>query len=88
MMSPVTGDATAIAAARDATPAPASVDPADQALAGRTVTVAATDYGRDPVAGRLVGSSPHHWSIARDDDRAGSVVVHLPRLGFALTPAH
>lgn len=78
----------AIAAARDATPAPASVDPADQALAGRTVTVAATDYGRDPVAGRLVGSSPHHWSIARDDGRAGSVVVHLPRLGFALTPAH
>ena len=76
----------ALETARTSTPAPVSVDPADRAMAGKDVTVSATDYGRDPVAGRLVGSSSHHWSIAREDDRVGSVVVHLPRLGFALTP--
>lgn len=75
----------AIAAARAATPDAASVDAGDAALAGQEVTVAATDYGRDPVHGRLVGSSPHHWSIARDDPRAGTVHVHLPRIGYRLT---
>lgn len=76
----------AIAAARDASPAETSVTPEDAALAGQKVSVAATDYGRDPVVGTLVGSSHHHWSVAREDARAGSVVVHLPRLTFSLTP--
>lgn len=78
----------AVAAARDATPDAASVLPQDSALAGQDVAVAATDYGRDPVRGKLVGSSLHHWSIAREDPRAGSVVVHVPRLTFSISAAH
>lgn len=78
----------AIAAARDATPVDTLVLPGDAALAGQEVIVAATDYGRDPIRGKLVGSSHHHWSIAREDARAGSVVVHVPRLTFSLTQAH
>ncbi|WBH17635.1 glutathione S-transferase family protein [Sphingomonas radiodurans] len=75
----------AVAAAADATPEPGEVAPADTALAGREVTVSATDYGRDPITGTLVGSSPHHVAIRREDPRAGAVVVHLPRIGFAIT---
>lgn len=76
----------AIVAARDASPLEASVLAEDAALAGKEVAAAATDYGRDPIRGTLVGSSLHHWSIAREDPRAGGVVVHVPRLTFALSP--
>ncbi|OWK31109.1 glutathione S-transferase family protein [Sphingomonas dokdonensis] len=77
----------AIAAAHDASPDEATVLPEDAALAGAPVSVSATDYGRDPIRGTLVGSTLHQWSIAREDSRAGAVVVHVPRLTFALAPA-
>lgn len=77
----------AIAAARDASPEKLAVLPEDAALAGAPVSVSATDYGRDPIRGTLVGSTLHQWSIAREDPRAGAVVVHVPRLTFALAPA-
>lgn len=76
----------AIAAARDPSPDEATVLPQDAALAGAPVSVSATDYGRDPIRGTLVGSTLHQWSIAREDSRAGAVVVHVPRLTFALAP--
>ena len=75
----------AIAAARAAEPAEASVDPADAELAGLMVTVSATDYGRDPIRGTLVGSSPQHVAIRREEARTGAVVIHVPRLGFAVS---
>lgn len=77
----------AISQARDATPLPAEVAPQDTELAGKQVSVSATDYGREPITGTLVGSSAHHVAIRRGDDRAGDVVVHLPRIGFAMGPA-
>lgn len=77
----------AIAAARDAVPEATQVAPRDQALAGRAVTVAAADYGREPVRGTLVGSSAHHVSVRCADARAGEVVVHFPRIGFVLAAA-
>lgn len=77
----------AIAVARDATPAPTQVAPPEQPLAGQEVIVAATDYGREPIRGMLVGSTPHHLSVLRSDPLAGDVVVHLPRIGFALSAA-
>jgi hypothetical protein len=46
------------------------------------VTVAATDYGTDPVEGELVLSRPNELAVRRVDARAGEVVVHFPRLGF------
>jgi len=77
------GDAVAIAAA--ATPAPAvGVAPGQGFEAGMPVTIAATDYGTDPVAGVLVGLSPEQATIARDDPRAGRVHVHFPRHGFQI----
>ncbi|HYO73910.1 MAG TPA: glutathione S-transferase family protein, partial [Archangium sp.] len=49
---------------------------------GARVTVAATDYGIDPVEGELVLSRPNELAVRRVDARAGEVVVHFPRLGF------
>jgi len=48
------------------------------------VTVAATDTGVDPIEGTLYGATKSRISIARQDARAGKVVVHFPRLGFEL----
>ncbi len=50
--------------------------------AGEAVSVAATDYGSDPVIGRLVGLSVDEVAVRREDERAGAVVVHFPRIGF------
>jgi glutathione S-transferase len=57
---------------------------------GDEVTVTPTDYAHDPVAGRLVGLSRDEVVIARDDERAGTVHVHFPRVAFQIkkpTPA-
>jgi hypothetical protein len=51
------------------------------------VTVSADDYGRDPIAGVLVGSSDHHVAIRREDALTGTIVVHFPRIGYILAPA-
>ncbi|MBI5722031.1 MAG: glutathione S-transferase family protein [Burkholderiales bacterium] len=50
--------------------------------AGMPVTVAATDYGTEPVAGTLVGLSDEEIVVRRSDERAGTVHVHFPRAGF------
>lgn len=71
--------------ARDATPAPSEVGSQDVELLGAEVTVAADDYGRDPVRGVLVGSSDHHVAIMREHPRVGEVVVHFPRLGYVMS---
>jgi len=52
--------------------------------AGQPVTVAATDYGSDPVAGTLVGLTPAEVVLRRHDERAGLVQVHFPRFGFQI----
>jgi glutathione S-transferase len=54
---------------------------------GEKVVVAATDTGTDPIEGSLYGATKDRFSIARDDPRAGNVVVHFPRLGFEMRRA-
>jgi glutathione S-transferase len=54
---------------------------------GDKVVVSATDTGIDPIEGALYGSAKDRISIAREDARAGKVVVHFPRLGFELRRA-
>lgn len=51
------------------------------------VVVRASDYGRDPVQGTLRWASLGELVIKREDERAGTVYVHFPRLGFEITPA-
>lgn len=74
----------ALEVARRSTPLESTVAEQDAVLAGKEVTVSADDYGRDPVTGVLVGSSAHHVSLRREVDDLGAVVVHFPRIGFAV----
>lgn len=52
---------------------------------GQQVTVAATDYGVDPVAGELLFAGREELILRRTDERAGTVHVHFPRLGFRIS---
>ena len=76
-------DAVAVAAAAS-THAPTAVQPGLGFEAGQRVSVAATDYGVDPVVGALVGLSADEVVLARQDERAGTVHVHFPRVGYQI----
>lgn len=82
--------ADALAIARDATPAEAPAHDAGDPLGlspGAAVTVAADDYGRDPVAGTLVALTPSRVVIARETPDLGTLHVHAPRIGFVVERA-
>jgi len=51
---------------------------------GTRVAIAPIDYGIDPVEGELVLADANEYAVRRHDERAGTVVVHFPRLGFQL----
>lgn len=77
--------AEAIEIARAAEPAPLPAEPFSDAnglVAGQAVSVAATDYGVDPVEGELLFVGLESLILRREDDRAGVVHVHFPRVGF------
>jgi glutathione S-transferase len=75
----------AIAIAHGATPEKSTGNIDSHGLAvGDRVVAAATDTGTDPIEGTLYGATKTRFSIAREDQRAGRVVVHFPRLGFEL----
>ena len=77
----------ALEAARSAQPAalPSEVfsDP-NGFLPGERVTIAAVDYGVDPVEGELVYAGTEQLTLKRSDDRLGDVHVHFPRAGFRI----
>lgn len=52
---------------------------------GAPVTVAATDYGVDPVLGELVHADSEALVIRRHDEHLGAVQVHFPRLNFRVS---
>jgi glutathione S-transferase len=82
--------AEALAVGTKASPTTAvRADPADPngVKPGDRVGVAPDDYGRVPVAGEVVSSSPQHIAIRRRDPVAGEVVVHFPRAGFVVAKA-
>lgn len=77
----------AVKRAREATPAPLP----DEAFfepngfqAGQQVTIAAADYGTEPVAGELVFAGVEELILCREDQRAGVVHVHFPRIGYRI----
>jgi len=78
----------AIDIARKATGhAPTRVEPGSGFEAGAEVTVSATDYATDLIAGTLVGLTTQEVVIERNDERAGTVHVHFPRIGFQVKKA-
>jgi glutathione S-transferase len=82
--------AEALEVARSAEPGAAPPhDPADPLglSPGEGVTVAADDYGRDPIPGRLVALNSQRVTIARDAADLGCVHVHFPRIGYLVARA-
>lgn len=77
----------AVRVAREAEPAAlpeeAFVDP-NGFQEGLPVTIAAVDYGADPVEGELVFAGAEELILRRSDDRAGVVHVHFPRSGYRI----
>lgn len=59
--------------------------PGDADFSGRTVSLAATDYGRDPIIGTFAGSTHYSLTVARDVPGLGKVNVHAPRLGYSMS---
>jgi len=55
-------------------------------LLGKRVQIAPSDYAQVPTEGVLVGSTPQRWILARETPATGTVHVHFPKQGFALTP--
>jgi glutathione S-transferase len=53
----------------------------------QAVVVRASDYGRDPVHGKLRWASLDELVIVREDERAGTVYVHFPRIGYDIAAA-
>jgi glutathione S-transferase len=82
--TPMDSSEALAAAAAAASPAATRVEPGLGFEAGQAVSVAATDYGVDPVTGTLVGLTAQESVLRRSDVRAGTVHVHFPRFGFQI----
>jgi glutathione S-transferase len=79
-------EAIGLAQARHAH-APVAVTPGLGYEDGEPVTVTPIDYAQDPVDGMLVGLSFDRITVQRQDERAGTVHVHFPRIGYQLRKA-
>jgi hypothetical protein len=51
---------------------------------GSPVVIAADNFGLEPTEGELVAATRTRFTLRRSDERAGTVLVHFPRLGFTL----
>ncbi len=79
----------AVSIAREASPAELPDEPFFEPNGfevGQSVTIAAADYGTEPVAGELVFAGVEELILRREDDRAGVVHVHFPRIGYRIDP--
>ncbi|HSV34400.1 MAG TPA: glutathione S-transferase family protein [Ramlibacter sp.] len=87
--------ADAITVAHGAEPMPAGqnllIDSAfqdDHGIAlGSTVTITAETFGPEPTQGVLLAATRTHYTLRREDPRAGVVHVHFPRIGYVLRKA-
>lgn len=81
------GTGEALAAARAAEPEPAPEHTDAHLAPGDPVSIAADDYGRDPIEGPLVAASDEQVTVARDDPDVGRLHIHFPRTGYILSRA-
>ena len=54
---------------------------------GESVVVMADDYGREPLAGKLVAATAERVIVERSDAKVGRMHLHVPRAGFLLRRA-
>jgi glutathione S-transferase len=79
--------ADALEIAADAEPDAIDALPQDAALIGQQISMAATDYGRDPITGTFAGSSQYSLAATRQVPGLGTINVHVPRIGYSVTLA-
>jgi glutathione S-transferase len=83
-------DAVAIAAAAQPQPAGANLllDSAFQddhgIPLGSRVSITPETFGSETTEGELIAATRTHYSLRREDARAGTVHVHFPRIGYVL----
>ena len=80
----------AIATAAAATPAVLNDDIfQDEHLIalGSRVTIRSENFGLEPTHGELIAATRMHYTIRRTDERAGTLHVHFPRIGYILKKA-
>jgi glutathione S-transferase len=65
-------------------PRPLPTDNQDDEWIGQSVSIAPSDYWREPVNGVLVASSAHSWILERRLNASSTANVHFPKQGFAL----
>ncbi len=75
----------AFTTARDNTPRELPRENKKEDKTGQEVRIAPADYGRDPVAGTLVGTTATRWIIERETEDCGKLHVHFPKSGFELS---
>ena len=51
---------------------------------GSRVTIASESFGTELTEGELVAATRMHYTLRRTDERAGTVHVHFPRIGFVM----
>ena len=51
---------------------------------GTRVTIRAESFGLEETEGTLIAASRMHYTLERTDDRAGTLHVHFPRIGYVL----
>ncbi len=85
--------AEAIAAAAAASPASPALlgddtfqDEHGLAL-GSQVSITSESFGLEATVGELVAATRMHYTLRRTDERAGTVHVHFPRIGYVLKAA-
>jgi glutathione S-transferase len=54
---------------------------------GSKVVIAAENFGPEPTEGELIAATRTRYTLRRTDERAGTVHVHFPRVGFTLKKA-
>ncbi|HSH88484.1 MAG TPA: glutathione S-transferase family protein [Ramlibacter sp.] len=54
---------------------------------GSPVTITAETFGPEPTQGVLMAATRTHYTLRREDPRAGVVHVHFPRIGYVLRAA-
>jgi glutathione S-transferase len=83
------GASDAIAVARDATPVAYEGEPAlpEGIALGDAIVVLPDEYGSGNITGHLAESGIHEIAVRRQSERAGEVVVHLPREDYAIVKA-
>jgi len=75
----------AINIAKRSTPRIIAPEHQSDAQIGQRVSIAPSDYGQIATSGRLVGVTPTSWILSRQEHDVGTVHLHFPQNGFALT---